>query len=384
MLITGSLRGGRRARARAGDRAASRRRVDALLIVPAGPRPRATSPRAGPHAVVFLDRPPGGFEADTVLLDNRGGARLAVEHLLAHGHRRIAFVADRSEVYTATERLAGYRPRSRRAGVDLVPALMRPAATTRRRPRRSSPSCSSCLRIAARPRCSPATTATRSARCTRSPARAARSRWSASTTSSSPTCSRPITVMRADAGRLGAPAAALAFARLDGDDRPPQQVGSRPSSSPAAPGRSRRRDRGTAVLPPNRSTASTRRRADRRAARARRSADDACRRTGSARRRRRSARSRRGSAASPTARLVRDVVRADPEALLGAEHVAPLRRRPGLLVKLLDAGERLPVHLHPGREFARARFGSACGKTEAWIIVDAEPGAPCTSGCASR
>src|SRR3954465_10380245 len=45
-----------------------RRRVDALLIVPAGPDHRYISGRA-----VFLDRPPRGIEADTVLLDNVGG-----------------------------------------------------------------------------------------------------------------------------------------------------------------------------------------------------------------------------------------------------------------------------------------------------------------------
>ena len=33
-----------------------------------------------------------------------------------------------------------------------------------------------------------------------------------------------ITVVRADAARLGAEAAKLAFARLDGDERPPQRV----------------------------------------------------------------------------------------------------------------------------------------------------------------
>lgn len=41
-----------------------------------------------------------------------------------------------------------------------------------------------------------------------------------------------------------------------------------------------------------------------------------------------------------------------------------------LLVKLLDAGERLPVHFHPDRDFARRHFGSARGKTEAWLIVE--------------
>ncbi len=74
-------------------------------------------------------------------------------------------------------------------------------------------------------------------------------------------------------------------------------------------------------------------------------------------------------------RLVRDLVRAEPEALLGPEHVRRFGADPGLLVKLLDAGERLPVHVHPGREFARARLGSRWGKTEAWLILAADPGA---------
>jgi mannose-6-phosphate isomerase len=79
-------------------------------------------------------------------------------------------------------------------------------------------------------------------------------------------------------------------------------------------------------------------------------------------------------------RLVRDLVQADPEALLGGEHVARFGADPGLLVKLLDAGERLPVHLHPGREFAGARLGSPWGKTEAWLILHAEPGASVHAG----
>ena len=74
-------------------------------------------------------------------------------------------------------------------------------------------------------------------------------------------------------------------------------------------------------------------------------------------------------------RLVRDLVADEPEALLGPEHLARFGPDLALLVKLLDAGERLPVHLHPGRAFARAELGSPYGKTEAWLIVHAEPGA---------
>jgi mannose-6-phosphate isomerase len=47
----------------------------------------------------------------------------------------------------------------------------------------------------------------------------------------------------------------------------------------------------------------------------------------------------------------------------------------GLLVKLLDAGQRLPVHVHPDRSFAAEHLSSPHGKTEAWIVVEADPGA---------
>jgi mannose-6-phosphate isomerase len=42
----------------------------------------------------------------------------------------------------------------------------------------------------------------------------------------------------------------------------------------------------------------------------------------------------------------------------------------GVLVKLLDAGERLPVHCHPSRPFASSVLGSPYGKAEAWIILE--------------
>jgi mannose-6-phosphate isomerase len=74
-------------------------------------------------------------------------------------------------------------------------------------------------------------------------------------------------------------------------------------------------------------------------------------------------------------RLLRDVLEAEPEALLGREHVERWGADPALLVKLLDAGERLPVHFHPGRAFAREHLGLRYGKTEAWIILEAEPDA---------
>jgi len=71
----------------------------------------------------------------------------------------------------------------------------------------------------------------------------------------------------------------------------------------------------------------------------------------------------------PDGRLLRDAVRADPESWLGPAHVAAFRDSTALLVKLLDAGQRLPVHFHPTDGFAREHFDSHFGKTEAWIVI---------------
>jgi LacI family transcriptional regulator len=93
------------------------RRVDGLIIVPAGYDHsflRSEVERGVP--VVFLDRPAGGLVADTVLLDNRGGARSGVQRLLAAGHHRVAVLLDSIDVYTMRERLAGAQ--------DAMPSLV--------------------------------------------------------------------------------------------------------------------------------------------------------------------------------------------------------------------------------------------------------------------
>ncbi|WP_404868368.1 LacI family DNA-binding transcriptional regulator [Kitasatospora griseola] len=84
------------------------RRVDGLLIVPAGADHSYLSPEiASGTPVVFLDRPAAAIDA--VLSDNAGGARHDVTHLIRHGHRRIGFVGDLPGIHTCAERLRGYR-----------------------------------------------------------------------------------------------------------------------------------------------------------------------------------------------------------------------------------------------------------------------------------
>ncbi|MGB3443922.1 MAG: class I mannose-6-phosphate isomerase [Actinophytocola sp.] len=73
----------------------------------------------------------------------------------------------------------------------------------------------------------------------------------------------------------------------------------------------------------------------------------------------------------PGGDLLRDAVAAHPANWLGDAHVAAFGAESALLVKLLDAGQRLPVHCHPSNEFAAANYGSRYGKTEAWIVVGA-------------
>lgn len=80
--------------------------------------------------------------------------------------------------------------------------------------------------------------------------------------------------------------------------------------------------------------------------------------------------------------LLRDAVVADPVSWLGPAHVDAYGKSTELLVKLLDAGQRLPVHLHPDRAFARRHLGLPHGKTEAWIVLDIDEGAQVRLGFA--
>lgn len=71
----------------------------------------------------------------------------------------------------------------------------------------------------------------------------------------------------------------------------------------------------------------------------------------------------------PGGALLRDEIARDPAHWLGAAHAARWGDDPRLLVKLLDAGQRLPVHAHPDDAFAAERLGHPHGKAEGWYIL---------------
>ena len=94
------------------------RRVDGLIVVPAGSdHSYLRADRDAGVALVFVDRPPAFMDADCVLSDNAGGAFAATGHLIAAGHTRIGFLGDRTRIFTAAERLRGYREALSRHGI---------------------------------------------------------------------------------------------------------------------------------------------------------------------------------------------------------------------------------------------------------------------------
>src|SRR5271154_4910211 len=87
-----------------------RRHVEGMVIIPAMQaetylqRPEFLSAR-----IVALDRPAPLPRFDSVLVENKRGAALAVEHLIGHGHRRIAAIGLSRALYTMNMRYQGYR-----------------------------------------------------------------------------------------------------------------------------------------------------------------------------------------------------------------------------------------------------------------------------------
>lgn len=102
-------------------------RVDGLVIVPSSSGAKPEIYQSLLHQkmpFVLLDVPVTGVKTHFVGNDNVGAGRLAAEHLLALGHRRIAFVEGYHENLGSAERLQGYRQALKNAGIDADPALV--------------------------------------------------------------------------------------------------------------------------------------------------------------------------------------------------------------------------------------------------------------------
>lgn len=83
-------------------------RVEGIILTPA---PKTTlsdiQRHVGDVPIVAFDAAISG-DLDTVVLENRESARMATEHLIAHGYRHIAAVTAKPSIYSFGERIAGY------------------------------------------------------------------------------------------------------------------------------------------------------------------------------------------------------------------------------------------------------------------------------------
>jgi LacI family transcriptional regulator len=101
------------------SRAFAQRQADGLILAPTGSDQRYLA-TLGNLPIVFVDRPGEGLGGDRVLATNVEGAADAVRHLIRYGHRRIAFLGDRTRIWTARARYQGYLTAMTAAG--LTPA----------------------------------------------------------------------------------------------------------------------------------------------------------------------------------------------------------------------------------------------------------------------
>ncbi len=100
------------------------RRVDGIIVTSSrvGALYLPLLERLNVPIVLVNDQHPGAF-VHSVLIENVTGSRTAVEHLIGLGHRRIAYIGDRSGYQSDAERLSGYRQALAAAGIEFAAAL---------------------------------------------------------------------------------------------------------------------------------------------------------------------------------------------------------------------------------------------------------------------
>lgn len=102
------------------------RRVDGIILLTGRLPDAALRNVARTLPVVVTGRTLKAPNLYALDIDNRAGARLATEHLVSLGHRRIAFIAGDPEQPDAVERQRGWQDALQAAGLKADPALVCP------------------------------------------------------------------------------------------------------------------------------------------------------------------------------------------------------------------------------------------------------------------
>ena len=115
------------------ERYLSRQHIDGVLLLSLhgeDPLPHQIQQRGLP--MVLGGRPAGWNGGAYVDVDNQGGARQAVMHLLERGRRTVATIAGPGDMVAGRDRLAGYSAALEEAGLDGRPGAGRATATSAR------------------------------------------------------------------------------------------------------------------------------------------------------------------------------------------------------------------------------------------------------------
>lgn len=107
------------------------RQIEGLILVPAGnglELPDAS--RLAGVPLVLASRTIDGLAADTVMVDDIGGARSGTQALLDGGHKRIAFLGDAAGISTTRRRFEGFRGALADAGIFQEEGMLVPCRDT--------------------------------------------------------------------------------------------------------------------------------------------------------------------------------------------------------------------------------------------------------------
>lgn len=101
-------------------RALLSRRIDGLIVVGETTNPRSPLPNDLPVPVVYAYAPSSDPADISVASDNVGGGRMAAEHLIECGRRRIAYISGEVSYSAARDRVAGAGQALAAAGLELL------------------------------------------------------------------------------------------------------------------------------------------------------------------------------------------------------------------------------------------------------------------------
>lgn len=202
------------------------RRVDGVILVPAAGSHRFLRAQQELGVkVVCVDRPADNLTADTVLVDNRRGAYLAIKHLMLHGHRRIGYLGDREDIWAVRERYAGFVEALAEDGVVSDPELVRHGLRNR------ADAAGAAVALLTHPD-PPTALFTSNDLVTMGAIDATHGRADIAPVALvgfdefalADKLNPPVTVVAQDPAAIGATAAQLLFARINGDASPPREV----------------------------------------------------------------------------------------------------------------------------------------------------------------